>query len=303
MEAPLSSAKAMDATAAARLVAAELGLPEADSRPLGEGWDSVAVLIGGRFVVRFPKSVSARDGLAREVAFLREARDSLPVPTPRILAAVRETEAFPFGFAVHEYIEGVSLSEATEPVVSPAADDPLSGRLARFIEAMHGFRPADPSLFPSESYRAAFEEYRSDAERSVMPILRPAQAERLRSLFDRYLDDDDNFAFTPVLLHADLSSEHILIHARSRELAGIIDFGDVGWGDPIYELGFLYADFGSRWVAAMSARLGWSQEAAVARARFYAITNQVDTIVHGPGPALAGQVQLAWATLRTLLAT
>jgi aminoglycoside 2''-phosphotransferase len=293
----------MDATAAARLVAAELGLPQADSRPLGEGWDSVAVLIGGRFVVRFPKSPSARDGLAREVAFLHEARDALPVPTPRILATVREAEAFPLGFAVHEYIDGVSLSDATEPVVSPAADDPLSERLARFIEAMHAFEPADASLYPSESYRTAFEQYRSDAERTVMPILRPAQAERLRSLFDRYLDDDDNFAFTPVLLHADLSSEHILIHARSRELAGIIDFSDVCWGDGVHELGYLYASFGSRWVAAMSGRLGWPQETAVARARFYAVINEVDTIVHGPGAALPGQIQLAWATLRTLLAT
>jgi aminoglycoside phosphotransferase (APT) family kinase protein len=46
----------------------------------------------------------------------------------------------------------------------------------------------------------------------------------------------------PAILHADLSRDHILV--ENDTVAGVIDFGDVNWGDSDYDFMYLSVDFG-----------------------------------------------------------
>lgn len=61
---------------------------------------------------------------------------------------------------------------------------------------------------------------------------------------DALVHDETHFRFTPTLLHADLSPDHLLIDERDHRLTGVIDFGDTCIGDPDYEYLYLSADMG-----------------------------------------------------------
>ena len=41
---------------------------------------------------------------------------------------------------------------------------------------------------------------------------------------------------TPVLVHNDVSAEHILLDEAARAITGVIDWGDVAIGDPAVDL-------------------------------------------------------------------
>ena len=50
------------------------------------------------------------------------------------------------------------------------------------------------------------------------------------------------------MIHADLSPEHIICDPDTRAIAGIIDFSDMVIGDPDYEMHWLYAYYGDRFL-------------------------------------------------------
>jgi aminoglycoside 2''-phosphotransferase len=58
-----------------------------------------------------------------------------------------------------------------------------------------------------------------------------------------FLDDDRHFRFEPVLLHGDLSPEHILVDLERTAITGVIDFGDAVVGDPAGDFGGFDAAF------------------------------------------------------------
>jgi len=59
---------------------------------------------------------------------------------------------------------------------------------------------------------------------------------RLPWRFERFLAEEGHLAFEPVLVHADLWQDHILLSMPEQQVSGIIDFGDVGIGDPAMDV-------------------------------------------------------------------
>ena len=47
-----------------------------------------------------------------------------------------------------------------------------------------------------------------------------------------------------VLLHGDLSPDHVLFDRSHQRQSGVIDFSDLTIGDPAWDLLYLYADYG-----------------------------------------------------------
>ena len=150
--------------------------------------------------------------------------------------------------------------------------------LGTFLRALHGLDP-DPELrelLPCEDRRAIAEE------------------------FEMYLSRPENFQFRPVVVHGDFAGDHIL--AEDGSIRAVIDFGDVSWGDPDYDFLYLLADFGQAFVDDVARSYGHPDlERLRRKCRYFAIADQIDTIVDGPGVALAGQEDAAWRRLRRFL--
>jgi aminoglycoside phosphotransferase (APT) family kinase protein len=72
----------------------------------------------------------------------------------------------------------------------------------------------------------------------VLPLLTPAQRTTTERALAAFLDDDDNFRFATGLTHGDIRPAHVLI-TDAGDLAGVIDWGDLGVGDPVFDLAYV----------------------------------------------------------------
>jgi len=274
------------------------GLTIRSSRLLGEGWTSRAYLVNNELVFRFPKRAEDWQELEREIEFLSHAGSKLSLSVPAYLNVAPDSAAAAYGYAVYRYLRGESLDMSALTARNRAA---AADVLATFLQSLHNLQPsAELSFLPSEDPRLLAEEYLAHAERHIVPSLQPSDANALREKFENYLSTPASTVFRPSVLHADLSGEHIL--AQYDSIVGIIDFGDVCWGDSDYDFMYLYVDFGPEFVGEVARRYGHPDLGQLRKKLdYFAVVDQIGTIVEGSGRALKGQEEEAWRRLIKLL--
>ena len=126
----------------------------------------------------------------------------------------------------------------------------ITEQIARFVHQLHSFplKRAHELGVETNDFRA---DYAGDLEpirEFVLPRLSPAERRYVEQLYDDYLGDPGNFDYESTLIHADLSPEHVLFDPDTLTITGVIDFGDIEIGDPDYEMHWLYANYGDRFL-------------------------------------------------------
>lgn len=271
------------------------GLSVRTARLIGEGWNARAWLVNDELVFRCPKRVEHWEELEREIAFLRFAGHKLPLPVPEYVQTARSSAA-PYGYAVYRYLQGEPMD-----LDSLHADEreTVAAKLADFLRALHALKPTDIFLPREDEYLNA-RQYLDRAEREVVPHLSRPAAAALLNVFEAHLGRRENFSFTPAVLHADFSRDHILM--EKGVVTGVIDFGDVNWGDPDYDFMYLYVDCGESFAEHVARRYGHPDFARLrVKLRYFALTDQIDMIVNGADHALEGQQRAAWSRIEELL--
>jgi hypothetical protein len=85
-------------------------------------------------------------------------------------------------------------------------------------------------------------------------------------------------------------------------VSGVLDFGDVNWGDPDYDFMYLFVDFDMDFAIVEARRYGHSNfDHLRAKLSYFGIVDQIGTILDGAGRALEGQETGAWHRLKRLL--
>ena len=220
-----------------RLIAEVLGYRPKTIVEIDEGYDFEIAIVDDEWVFRFPRRSGVEHALEVEIVLLPALAPALPVAVPSFEHISHEPL-----FVGYRVIRG-------EPLVDEDADGVRS-----FLEALHAFDPSGvPLEHPDwvEAYRSQCAEF----ERLVLPHLdedRHAAAKRL------FADAETLVGFTPVLLHADLGPEHLLV--RDGRLAGVIDWGDARLGDPALDYAWLLTGPFADWDVDLDLRR---------RARFY----------------------------------
>ena len=267
---------------------------------LGEGWTAVAYLVNEELVFKLLKRASEWQQMDAEIAFLAYARDHLPLPVPEHLYQVRDSSGAPNGYAVYRHLPG---SEVKPSALSPRARASLAAELGTFLRALHDLPPGPVEhLLPREDERAVAIEYWNGAKEAVAPRLSSAEARRLDEMFARHVEDAENFAGPPRILHADLSVDHIL--QVDDRITGIIDWEDVNLGDADYDFSYLYLyeGFGEAFVRDVARHYGHRDpDRLLEKAQYYTVVDQVGTILHGGDRALPGDEAASWVRLHQLL--
>jgi aminoglycoside 2''-phosphotransferase len=217
---------------------------------LSEGWESVACLVNGDLVFLFPKREMAEHYLRTEIRLLPELATHLPLPIPRFdYVADPPGQHVPFAFVGYELLAGTSFPDWPEKVLQAEWWKPPVGA---FLTALHAFpvsRARELSVRPISqtaklagraatpaNWRETLSDFYELSRQHAFPKLSAELQGKLARSFERFLTEERHFAFEPVLVHADLQQDHILLKIAEQQVSGIIDFGDVGIGDPAMDV-------------------------------------------------------------------
>lgn len=198
------------------------------------GWDYELWEINNSLLARFPLREECAAALRTEARLLPELAQhvSLAIPTPEYYSD--GVDAFRQPFLAYRKLAGGVLSEAD---LSDAALSNVGRHVGRFLRELHSF-PVDRAealgvpTYSAERWRAFYIDFRARCDERVNPLLAANERTAVADFWASFLDDDQNFRFSPAVVHADLGPDHILVNPDTSDASGVIDFGDVRIGDP-----------------------------------------------------------------------
>ncbi|WP_433802071.1 phosphotransferase [Actinomycetospora sp. CA-084318] len=228
---------------------------------LGSGWDSDAWLVDGTWVERTAKRPDVEPWLRTETTLLPWLAPQLPLEVPRPVVGKEHPLT-----VRHRLIAG-----------RPADDEPgLGTAVGEFVAALHAVdldEATSRGLPPPERTSALRDAHFDRFETDVVPRLPIATGAWLRDRLALLRD-----APASVVVHGDLSAEHVLVHDGG--VAGVIDWGDARAGDPAKDLVWPLHQAGPEVAREVAAAYGVTDELAT-RARAWLDVGPCYAITHG----------------------
>ncbi|MGA5816721.1 aminoglycoside phosphotransferase family protein [Kitasatospora sp. NPDC094028] len=218
----------IDAALVRRLISAQfpqwVGLPVT---PVGSmDADNAMFRLGPELAVRLPRVEWAAGDVRREHQWLPRLAPHLPLPVPVPLALGRPAAGYPWEWSVLHWIDGITPAAA-----APAAPEALARDLAGFVNAL---RAVDPAGAPT-GQRSVPLASRDGATRAAIAQLAGAiDTAAATALWDKALRLPEH-AGPPVWMHGDLTPGNLLVSSTGR-LAAVLDFAQMGVGDPTADL-------------------------------------------------------------------
>jgi aminoglycoside phosphotransferase (APT) family kinase protein len=210
-------------------------VPRLAALPLGRlsstGTDNAMYRLGSFFVVRLPRIMGAARGLTAEIDWLPRLRGRLSVTVPELVHAGEPTDAYPYPWAVLGWLDGTDAWAARHQEAWFGAG--LGHDLANTVLELRA-TPIDNAPIRQPGTRggplsALDDRVRWWLDQAHGLIDVPA----VTRIWDQCLESAD-YAAEPTLMHGDLIPGNLLID-RGR-LAGVIDWGGIGAGDPAQDL-------------------------------------------------------------------
>jgi aminoglycoside 2''-phosphotransferase len=212
---------------------------------LGEGDFCAAYLVNDEWLFRVGKHQEARASLGCESCLLPDLASALTlqIPVPKF-AALDEQTTLPF--VGYRFLPGPALSQARYLNLDNIRRTRCAEAVADFLNQLHAhdLKPARACGVPVIDYTARYGEILRRARAHLYPILDEPERRFIERLMTGYLSSGDASSFRQVLLHGDLSPDHVLFDEASQSVSAIIDFGDMMIGDPAWDLVFIYEDYG-----------------------------------------------------------
>jgi aminoglycoside phosphotransferase (APT) family kinase protein len=189
------------------------------------GWDNRTFRLGDELSVRLPTGEWYAQQVEKEQRWLPALAPELPLPIPAPVAQGSPDGEYPYPWSVYRWLPG-------EPAATAGVDDQerFAVDVARFLVALAGcdatggpppgehnwFRGGPLAYYEEEALRAVDEL----GPRIPRDAVLAAWEDATRTTFDG----------EPVWFHGDVAVGNLLV--RDGRLAGVIDFGTSGVGDP-----------------------------------------------------------------------
>lgn len=206
---------------------------------VAEGWDNLIFRLGATLAVRLPRREAAAQLTRNEQRWLPRLLPN-PVPQPQTqalaqasalrfaAAPVRTGEpssSYPWHWSITTWAEGTAAAHLPLQDRTPAAED-----LADFVLAFQ--RPA-PKNAPHNLVRGgALRDRDSAVEQRLAALDLPTSG--LYTLWQE-LRDQPAWDGPALWLHNDLHAANLVV-GPDKKLAAVLDFGDLGSGDPATDL-------------------------------------------------------------------
>ncbi|MCB1149207.1 MAG: GNAT family N-acetyltransferase [Chlamydiia bacterium] len=229
------------------------------ARVISSGTDNALFRLGEDKVVRLPRIDWAVGNIAIECEWLPKIAPKLPCAVPQPLALGTPTNAYPYPWAVYGWLEGNSPEVG---FVSKALLDDLIS----FIRALHRIDlPEGPACPRGVSLKKVDEKTRG----AIWELEGMIDTKAVLALWERALEAPE-WSGPPSWMHGDLSAGNLL--TREGRLSAVIDFGNLGVGDPACDLNLAWNLLPASLRGAFRAGMGYD-EATWERARGRALSN------------------------------
>lgn len=244
-------------------------LPLEPVRPLGT--DNALYRLGQAMVVRLPRRPRTAITLEKELRWLPRLGALLPLAIPRPLAHGAPVSAFPFTWAVYTWLPGETAT--LERIPDPQG---FTFDLAGFLIALQRAEPAGgPAAGEHNFFRGEPLVQRDGETRAAIARLAGRVDERAATAIWEAALGAPEWMESPVWIHGDLDARNLLV--RDGRLAGVLDFGSLGVGDPACDVAAAWKAVPATAREAFRSRLG-VDDATWVRARGWVLSQAVGAL-------------------------
>lgn len=228
----------IDTNLAHRLVASQF--PQWKDLPIQpvekSGWDNRTFYLGKDMLVRMPSAECYAFQVEKEQYWLPKLAPLLPLEIPSPLAMGEPGEGYPWTWSIYKWLEGESASRANIGDLRDFAEN-----LADFLIALHGIDSTNgPKPGPHNFYRGGdLSTYDAETRQSIDILKDKINVGFVTEVWERAIST--TWQDKPVWIHGDVSVGNLLV--RQGRLSAVIDFGQLGVGDPACDLTIAWTFF------------------------------------------------------------
>lgn len=195
-------------------------------REVDGGWGNRMWRLGEDLAVRIPRLPDSPALLEQEYRWVPGLAERLPLPVSTPVRLCAPSDVFPAAWLVATWVAGEPI-DRTPLERGPESADALAG----FLAALHETAPEDAPVNPHRGL--PLPDHAADVERGIEAWSTEANVAAMRQVWNDALAADP-WKRDPVWVHGDLHPANVL--GTEGILTGVIDFGDLGAGDPAADL-------------------------------------------------------------------
>jgi aminoglycoside phosphotransferase (APT) family kinase protein len=254
------------------------------------GWDNEIFRLGDELAVRLPRRAASAPLIGKEQRWLPGLAPQLPIAIPVPSRIGIPSSTFPWSWSIVPWLPGRPADLTAKEDLHPLA-------LGEFLRALHRPAPGDLTRNPVRgcalAERAAVVEARFERLRGFSTLDWSALHALWQTAVVAPIDSQ------PTWIHGDLHPRNLLVHAG--RWSGVIDWGDLGAGDPATDLAALWMLWPERVERAGAfAAYGAVSAATLQRARGWALLFATLMIEAGRGGDGRFAAIGAWTCARLL---
>lgn len=232
-----------------------------------DGSYSDIAIVNNDVVFKFAKYDWSAVYLRNEADVIRFIQNFITLPLP-------DVEMVEQNVSKREFIKGSPLYRDILLKLDYHTQDAIARQIATFLYQLHTIpvKKAQYAKIGNSQMNRTREEWLFELEtmqRKIYPYCTEYVKEYLCQIVQPAIDNVEFFEFRPVLIHGDLTPNHILFDKEYQKINGIIGFDNAGFGDPAFDLGMLLDHLGENFIKRINKHYPISPE-YMDRARFYA---------------------------------
>lgn len=265
------------------------------------GVDHHAVEINDTWIFRFPKRAECEAMLSRELRLLPELASFMPVQVPEYEFIGAPSHEFPCLFAGYRKLPGTPAIECAPGVVDLQAVGRDLGPILSALQAVPLDFAALIGVVNLEDFESADGLRTGTLEElaAIQSVVPASTRARCRAFVDGECAALAAAPRSRCLLHGDLSAEHLLIDPTEGQVVGLIDWADACFGDPAYDLKFLWAWLGEEAVLPLiTPRQIRMDVGLLDRVRYYGVCTAVGEVAYGLATGREDNLALGLAALQ-----